>query len=94
MLSQAKGFTRQEHEFMQDIAKKDYEDDLPELRLLFLGKTDTIIALPHFSIPTYLTRMELAHDGIQLQFTNTCRTSLAASEHLSSAQVAGRPSAQ
>ena len=38
VISQAKGFTRQEHEFMQDIAKKDYEDDLPELRLLFLWK--------------------------------------------------------
>ena len=32
MLSEAESFTRQGHEFMQDITKKDYEADLQELR--------------------------------------------------------------
>jgi hypothetical protein len=59
MLSEADSFTRQDHEFVQDIAKKDYESDLQELRLLFLG--NRYDNRPHFIIPTSesdLSRME------------------------------------
>jgi hypothetical protein len=68
MLSQAKGFTLQGHEFMQDIAKKDYEDDSAGITPALSEETDTIIAL-HFILPTYLTRMELGHDGIRCTIT-------------------------
>jgi hypothetical protein len=69
---------------MQDIAKKDHEDDLQELRLLFPG--NRYDNRPRFIslFPTYLTRgwnwRMTEFDAQSLQFTNACRTSL--SEHL------------
>ena len=65
---------------MQDVVKKNYEDDLKKLRLLFLGsRYDN---RPHFIVPTSesdLLRMERPVTGFEahsLEFTNACKKSL------------------
>jgi hypothetical protein len=68
---------------MQDVVKKNHEDDLKELRLLFLGsRYDN---RPHFIVPTSesdLLRMERLVTGFEahsLEFTNPCKKSLTSS---------------
>jgi len=85
MLSET-NFTRQGYEFMQDIAKKDYEAELQELRQLFLGsRYDN---RPHFIIPTSESdllrmRQQMSElDTQSMEFADACRTSLTSSEYL------------
>jgi hypothetical protein len=68
---------------MQDVVKKNHEDDLKELRLLFLGsRYDN---RPHYFVPTSesdLLRMERLVTGFEahsLEFTNACKKSLTSS---------------